>query len=60
MQHNHCFPISINNFKSKFKQITVVLGHAKQSLSTQKAGLLETNYSVSEDGQAKKCTTLIY
>lgn len=57
MQHIHCFPISINNFKRHW-QIPIVLGHVKLSLSTQKAGLLEINYSVTEDGKAKKCKTI--
>lgn len=40
------------------KQVQETMAHANLSLSTQKAGLLEMNYSVSEDGKAKKTKTI--
>lgn len=52
-QHNQFFPSSINKFMGHW-HIIVFLAHANQSLSTQKAGLPEMNYSVSEGSKAKK------
>lgn len=52
-QHNQCLPFSINKFKRHW-HIIIILAHANLSLSTKKAGLLEINYSVLEDGKAKK------
>lgn len=51
-RHSQCFSFLINKFKRHW-HIIVILAHVNLSLSTQKAGLLEMNYSLPKDGKAK-------